>query len=271
MHSNVPSTYSTPVVDHAAPGPGPGPRTGSLARHESSAAPGSPEQSPSVAKHPSILRKRSSTAGRNRNESLGQMSKRVDFSLGMSSISSGADFGDVYEKPKIKVPRFREPSPSPERPSGEVDDASSLARTTSRDSASTDVGRSRSRKFFGMKGKARSKERDDLEAAVGRRRGESVISLQDVSKEHLAGIPEAEAEAISRRDSAEARMKDGARGRSGSGREMPGGEARIHPRTGVVNRQAVVSDDVDYEYAPQRRDSDDEARLVKEEMVRKSS
>ncbi|KIW56471.1 hypothetical protein PV05_05130 [Exophiala xenobiotica] len=49
--------------------------------------------------HPSNLRRRPSTGqlGRPRGESLSQMSRRVDFSLGMSDISSGDQLSDVYE------------------------------------------------------------------------------------------------------------------------------------------------------------------------------
>ncbi|KAK5279022.1 hypothetical protein LTR40_008380, partial [Exophiala xenobiotica] len=49
--------------------------------------------------HPSILRRRPSTGqlGRPRGESLSQMSRRVDFSLGMSDMSSGDQLSDVHE------------------------------------------------------------------------------------------------------------------------------------------------------------------------------
>ena len=49
--------------------------------------------------YPSIMRRRPSTGqlGRPRGESLSQMAKRVDFSLGMRDISSGEQLSDVYE------------------------------------------------------------------------------------------------------------------------------------------------------------------------------
>jgi small-conductance mechanosensitive channel len=58
----------------------------------------SPQSSVPVAQHPSILRHRAPSQGytRGRSESLSQMGKRVDFSLGMRDVSSG-DLPDLYE------------------------------------------------------------------------------------------------------------------------------------------------------------------------------
>ncbi|OAF59251.1 hypothetical protein VC83_04476 [Pseudogymnoascus destructans] len=105
---------------------------------------------------------------------MGQMSKKVDFSLGMSGISSGADMGDIYDKPKVRVPvSFREAEAEDEeekeggrRSGGGGGDGASLGRTGSRESGSV---RSRS-KEGGLFGR-RSKEAvspGDLEAQVGR-------------------------------------------------------------------------------------------------------
>jgi small-conductance mechanosensitive channel len=205
LNNAYPAPQTEPIV---APGPddtqspGPGPRSGSLARDGSVSA-------PTVNPHPSILRKRG--------ESLSHMSKRVDFSLGMSSISSGADFGDVFDKPKPKVPTFSMTSPSRDRTSHDSDRGSNLARTTSRDSASTgamrvssDQGSARTHRnrFFS---RARSRlgtaeegtDMDDLEAGTSR-----TFSHLD-----MPDIPEA--------------------GNSGS----------IDPRSGTVSAQAVVPDD----------------------------
>jgi hypothetical protein len=52
-----------------------------------------------AAQHPSVLRHRASSQGhtRGRSESLSQMGKRVDFSLGMKDVSSG-DMPDLYDR-----------------------------------------------------------------------------------------------------------------------------------------------------------------------------
>jgi small-conductance mechanosensitive channel len=57
-----------------------------------------PQSSIPAAQHPSILRHRAPSQGhtRGRTESLSQMGKRVDFSLGMRDVSSG-DLQDLYE------------------------------------------------------------------------------------------------------------------------------------------------------------------------------
>lgn len=57
-----------------------------------------PESSIPVAHHPSILRHRAPSHTRGRSESLSQMGKRIDFSLGMRDVDSG-DLQDLYETP----------------------------------------------------------------------------------------------------------------------------------------------------------------------------
>jgi len=58
-----------------------------------------PQSSIPAAQHPSILRHRapSQSHTRGRSESLSQMGKRVDFSLGMKDVSSG-DMPDLYDR-----------------------------------------------------------------------------------------------------------------------------------------------------------------------------
>src|SRR5271170_1273679 len=58
-----------------------------------------PQSSMPAAQHPSVLRHRASSQGhtRGRSESLSQMGKRVDFSLGMKDVSSG-DMPDLYDR-----------------------------------------------------------------------------------------------------------------------------------------------------------------------------
>lgn len=129
---------------------------------------------------------------------MGQMSKRVDFSLGMSGISSGADMGDVYDKPKVRVPvSFREEEKERAEERAEEEgrrskgDGESLGRTGSRESGSV---RSRSRKGV-MFGRSREAEAPgDLEAQVG---GGGGVQMSELSAGggggeggHLAGIPE---------------------------------------------------------------------------------
>lgn len=52
------------------------------------------------------LRHRSSQMGRNRGESISEMSKRVDFSLGMKDVSSGDMMGELFEKSPSRVSDF---------------------------------------------------------------------------------------------------------------------------------------------------------------------
>ncbi|RDW83080.1 hypothetical protein BP5796_04571 [Coleophoma crateriformis] len=222
--------------DSAGHDNGPGPRSGSLAREESR------DSNHPLNPHPSILRNRGESNGRRRGESLSGMSKRVDFSLGMSSISSGADFGDVYDKPKPRLPTITNTSPSPGRLSGSRDgrssqdvDGESLARTSSRDSqlgkiTSSSSGRTHRNRFFG---RGRSKlgsaeegtDMDDLESG----RGFSIADMPDIPEASGAnsanlgsGMP---TEGISRR---------------GTDSEAPA--SRIDPRSGLVSAQAVAKD-----------------------------
>ncbi|KAL2352169.1 Mechanosensitive ion channel-domain-containing protein [Cryomyces antarcticus] len=90
----------------------------------------------SVGRHPSILHNGSvlGRRPRNRGESLSQMHRRVDFSLGMKDIASGNECGDVFvdeeNRPRIPI---------------EVTSPSTSRHRSSHDSASEDVGRSTSR------------------------------------------------------------------------------------------------------------------------------
>ena len=144
--------------------------------------------------HPSILRQRGSTRVGSarlpggRKESMGQMSKRVDFSLGMSGISSGADMGDIYDKPKVRVPvSFREAEVEEEERQEEGEgrssrgEGASLGRTGSRESGSV---RSRSRKgLFGRKSAERGSS--DLEAQVGGGGGVPMSELAEIGRAHV--------------------------------------------------------------------------------------
>lgn len=181
--------------------------------------------------------------GRRRGESIGAMGKRVDFSLGMSSISSGDQFGDVYDDPKPRLPnpsiRMTSSSPAPpgsrDRQRGSEDDAS-LAQTSSRDSAGGSKTH-RNRFFSRTKSKLAHEEKDrvsleDLEAGTAREGGRR-FSIYD-----MPDIPEA-----SGRNSAHvlpAHLTQSEIG--GVTRVGTGSGGRIDPRTGIVSPQAVARD-----------------------------
>lgn len=91
---------------------------------------------------------------RPRNESLSQMSRRVDFSLGSKGSASGDQAGDVYQtRNKSRIPfEIREASRSRDRADREVEALrQSLERSSTNNKTSHDLGRSTSRDnhFFG--------------------------------------------------------------------------------------------------------------------------
>ncbi|KAH8674697.1 Mechanosensitive ion channel-domain-containing protein [Tricladium varicosporioides] len=237
------------------PHDGPGPRSGSLARDAPFVPPaGEPQPAAELRHYPSILRNRGdSSTTRNRGESISAMGKRVDFSLGMSAISSGADFGDVYDDPKPRLPPTiitSSPSPAASRISREdrsgsrdgrpsTDDVS-LARTSSRESSLgkvTSAGSTRNHRnrFFGRGrsklGKAEEGTTlDDLEA------GTHEFGIGD-----MPDIPEASGASSANWADEAQKQRGHSRQRSGSAAAtmMPG---RIDPRTGIVSPQAVARD-----------------------------
>ena len=181
------------------------------------------------------------------------MGKRVDFSLGMSSISSGADFGDVYEDRKPKLPptiRMTAPSPDPGRESKESRrpsrDTESLAPTTSRDSVgkviSSTLNRpSRNRFFMRSRSKLGNPDEgtdlDDLEAGT-----------RDFGINDMPDIPEAsgtkwgeetEKEALAKAEVAQAGL---GKGRTRAGTTDGLGIRRVDPRSGVVSPRTVQRD-----------------------------
>jgi len=246
LRGAYPNTQST--LDHQSPGPGP--RSGSLGRDVPFVPPldpTAPVQPPRS--HPSILRQRGSGT-RQRGESLAAMGRRVDFSLGMSAISSGADFGDVYEdRNPVLPPSITTTSPSPgpgkkNRPS--EDWGASMERPESKDSSlsrivsGTSSNRTHRNRFFSrQKSKLGSADEgtnlDDLEA------GTREFSVQD-----LPDIPEASgANSANWADETEKEVPRSRRATveqagAGAGAEVIGG--RIDPRTGIVSPQAVARD-----------------------------
>lgn len=241
------------------PGPsGPGPRSGSLAKEmeESSTfqasqpiypATGPPVQPQPLNHRASILRNRNgSSNSRNRGESISQMGKRVDFSLGMSAISSGADFGDVYEDRKPKLPPqivMTSPSPKPGRSSKDSarqsNETESLARTNSRDSMSrvtsgTSNRTHRNRFFSRGRSKLGTAEEgtnlDDLEA------GTREFTIND-----MPDIPEASGQSSGNWGEETEKAVESGKKRA-STVDAGVGSGRVDPRTGIVSPQAVARD-----------------------------
>jgi small-conductance mechanosensitive channel len=227
---------SLPTNDNQPPG-GPGPRSGSLAREREPAfvEPAGSTQSSIPSHRPSILRNRAgTTTSRQRGESISAMGKRVDFSLGMSAISSGADFGDVYDDPKPRLPNPRitttTQSPGPSRTSRDTknsEDGSSLAKTTSRESETVKINsNNRRNRFFGRgRSKLGSAEEgtnlDDLEAGTREIRVTDMPDIPEASGSNTGAWGLETEQLIGNDDS---------RGRY---RSETAGNARIDSRTGI--------------------------------------
>lgn len=188
--------------------------------------------------HPSILKpaRRDTTTdhlgGRRRGESIGAMGKRVDFSLGMSSISSGDQFGDVFDDPvKPRLPTQQQARMnSPNR--GSEDDAS-LSHTTSRDSAGG--SKTHRNRFFS---RTRSKMENSREGGVSLEDLEEGRNGRKHSIYDMPDIPEASgANSASRPEFGITPPELAHMQRVGTGVQ-----GRIDPRTGIVSPQAVARD-----------------------------
>lgn len=274
---------------------GPGPRSGSLARDPPFVSPAdgnsfqpAGQSSHPVNTHPSILRHRGDSQSRHRGESISQMGKRVDFSLGMQGISSGADFGDVYDDPKPKLPptiTTTSPSPGPSRMSRESQsrnsegrDSESLARTGSRESQlgkvmSTESRRTHRNRFF-SRGRAprlgnaiEGTDLDDLEAGTREIGIDEMPDIPEASGANTAvnsaATPTATwSEKVEDDGSRSSTEKDGRwpRVTIAEGARSSGG--RIDPRSGIVSPQAVARDsahergDLPMVGLPRRADTD---------------
>jgi small-conductance mechanosensitive channel len=230
LHNAYPNTQ--PSSDNFSPGPGP--RSGSLARDAPIVAPETGPQP--LRSQPSILRSRGSSSLRQRGESISAMGKRVDFSLGMSAISSGADFGDVYEDRQPRLPPHittTSPSPGPGRRS---DDGGSLAKSASRESGMGKVlSNSSSQKTHRNRFFSRAKSRLGS-AEEGTDLADLEAGTREFGVDDLPDIPEASG-ANSGAWSEEGRRVGGGK----VGKEGEGG-GRIDPRTGIVSPQAVTRD-----------------------------
>lgn len=259
LHNAYPNAQPS-NSDHFSPGPGP--RSGSLARDPPFVA---PETGPSTStqplrSQPSILRNRGSSSLRPRGESVSAMGKRVDFSLGMSAISSSADFGDVYEDHQPKLPpqiTTTSPSPGPGRVSlssqqrnRESEDGASLSRSGSRESAMGKVlSNSSSQKTHRNRFFSRSRGRSKLGTAEeGTDLEDLEAGTREFGVEDLPDIPEASGANSGNWEDIEMeeRMESGGEGSGVGGSFLEGEErgkgGRIDPRTGIVSPQAVARD-----------------------------
>jgi hypothetical protein len=275
---------------------GPGPRSGSLARDAPFVPPPNdgnsfqPVSGP-INSHPSILRNRGDSKSRNRGESISQMGKRVDFSLGMSGNTSGADFGDVYDRPKPKIPlptitaTSPPPGPGSMRASLSRDSRQSEESENQLSKISSNESRRTHRNRFFSRGRGISKlgsaeegtRLNDLEAGTRDFGRDDMPDIPEASgantAEHSAATPTSKGwgekvegevmQAGSNRGplgytpevSRERNSTDGAgRGRRGTTGERT---VRIDPRSGIVSPQAVTRDSArDRGELPRRADTD---------------
>jgi len=209
------------------------------------AHPGEPQPTHGILRRPTV----DSSMQRQRGESISAMGKRVDFSLGMSSVSAGEAFNDLFDEPvKHRLPQFTTTSPSP-RPSSHEhsrasEDHNSLAHTTSRDSAGSKLHKNR---FFSRKGRGSSKDDsirgtslEDLESGNVRNRQVSVFDMPHIPEAtgEASGINNAHVTPPALVQPPPAVGVNRASTMPSSG--MLGG--RMDPRTGIISPQAVARD-----------------------------
>lgn len=249
MHLHGAYPQSIPSQDTPYPGPDSGPYGTST--HGGASNPPDPSHSAQhpdqPRSHPSILRNRDDASSRQRGETISQMGKRVDFSLGMSSISSGDDFGDIYDNPPPRVPSRKtniqgsSSLKSTSKDSRGSEDGASIAKTSSRESGPASMlsgGSSRIHKnrFFSSK---RSRLGDAEE-------GTNLEDLEAGTREYaMADIPE-----ISGPSPSHSGYDHNNRATWEQNEKMTPMDSRtgpvpgkIDPRTGMVSPQAVVPDD----------------------------
>lgn len=253
MHLN--GAYPQPQTQQGSGSEDPphGPRSGSLAREGSDAY----SFHPAPSSHPSILRNRGqSAAGRQRGESISAMGKRVDFSLGMQGQSSGADFGDVYDVPRPRLPTIRQNLPSRERSSRESntretrsrDESDSLRQTPSRDSQATSNAGGRSyNRFFGRhthKQLDEGTDLADLEAGTRTVDANEMPNIPETSGHNSAST--SRVATWNEKDGVTENIEMGIANGRGRGRNAQGStnaaQQRIDPRSGIVSPQAVTTD-----------------------------
>jgi small-conductance mechanosensitive channel len=196
-------------------------------------------------RHPSILRHRGIPMTRQRGESISEMGKRIDFSLGMQGISSGQDMGDVYDKPKPRLPSVIAPPPPPiiAPPSREAErpraDGEAIFRRLSHGSqlskiASSNSLRTHKNRFFGRsrvrRGTTDGTNPPDLESGKREFAPESSAFNSPDTVQSSRDKQEAQREGIDRavtRDSAA---------------HVTHGNVTLDPSTSNVSSQAAQSD-----------------------------
>lgn len=170
--------------------------------------------------HPthSILRN-GSVRPRNRQESLSQMGRRVDFSLGMSDMASMNMSGDVFEDNRPKIPiDIISPSPdSRNRTSGDRGPRSShdTARSTSRSSNNQFAPGNLTRRSTDNVS-SRSHQSVHRNRFFNRHRG-ATLDEHALMESGMADIPEGAGESTT---------------------NTPGGTGRLDPRSGLVSPAA---------------------------------
>jgi small-conductance mechanosensitive channel len=238
LHGAYPNPSSNIGIDQQ----GPDPRSGSLTRDEPFVQPADTTSSTQpLHSHSSILRNRGGSVSRQRGESIAQMGKRVDFSLGMSSISSGADFGDVYEDRKPVLPlMIKTTSPSPNPATRASVDGASLVRSTSRESSSmgrvlsnASSNRTHRNRFFSKRSRVGTADEgtnlDDLESGT-----------RDFGINDMPDIPEGLAQSDARDRNKKGKIRRGTVNEVPDERQV--NSSRIDPRTGIVSPQAIARD-----------------------------
>lgn len=189
---------------------GPGPQSGFLDR-ETTFVPDAPEngeryRSTTILQHPGSTTRNT----RNRGESIAEMSKRIDFSLGMKDVSSDI-MGDLYENASpVRVTGFhRNNSPSSRNAPRTIQEED--------DHPENNLGRTTSQSRFSL-------NRTSTESRGKVRGSHSVIHRNRFfSKRNRKEQPGGEYEDL---------MEQGMV-------EIPEGFERIDPRSGVVSPQAV--------------------------------
>lgn len=197
--------------------PGPGPRSGSLARD--------PAFVPNAADSPGIDRNRSilRNFSRPRGESISAMSKRVDFSLGMKDFSSADIMGDLDDnRSHTRVPDLRIDSNSRSR--------ETRARIIEEDEANRGEDEATIRRAESRTGNNRSPfglgRRTSTDSQSKMRRGNSLIH-----RNRFFSRGKRTDEGDEERDLMEQGMADIP--------EAAGPSDRMDPRTGIVSPQAV--------------------------------
>lgn len=201
--------YYQHAGNHNSGQTGPGPQSGFLDR-ETTLVPdsgnGEPDRSTSILRPPG-----STTRGtRNRGESITEMSKRVDFSLGMKDVSSGDMMGDLYESVSpTRVTGFHKNTGS-----SRDDPRTILEEEEDREN---DLGRTTSQSRFSLNRTSTSSQ--------GKSRGNHSVIHRNrfFPKRNKKEHPGSEYE-----DLMEQGMVD-----------IPEASERIDPRSGVVSPQAV--------------------------------